>query len=171
MWNALTCIPDNVSTDDAGDLFGIVCGLGSGTCDGIDANSTSGKYGAYGMCNSTQQLGWALNDYYEQEVAAGNGASACDFSGSAKTKAVTSPTGTCATLISQAGSGGTGTVTSSPSGTGSSGSSGSSGSGSSSSTSKSAGAAGFSAPAHIGFLQVAFYVSVALVSGAGMILL
>ncbi|KIV81972.1 hypothetical protein PV11_04118 [Exophiala sideris] len=166
MYNALTCVPNGVSSDEAGDLFGVVCGLGTNTCAGINANGTSGKYGAYGMCNSTQQLGWALNDYYEQQVAAGNGASACDFSGSAKTKAVTSPTGTCASLISQAGSGGTGTVTSSPSGTGSSGSG-----GSSSSTSKSAGAAGFSAPAHIGALQVAFYVSVALVSGAAMILL
>lgn len=169
MFNALTCVPNNVATDDIGDLFGIVCGLGTNTCAGIQANGTSGKYGAYGMCDPTQQLGWALNDYYEQQVAAGNGASACDFSGSAKTQSPTSPTGTCATLISQAGSGGTGTVTSQPSGTGSSGS-GSGGSGSSSS-SKSAGAPGFSAPVHVGLLQVVFFAAIAFVSGAGMILL
>jgi hypothetical protein len=170
MFNALTCVPNNVATDEIGDLFGIVCGLGSNTCAGIEANGTNGDYGAYGMCNPTQQLGWALNDYYEQQAASGNGASACDFSGSAKTQNPTSPTGTCATLISQAGNEGTGTVTSQPSGTGSSGSSGSSGSGGSSS-SKSAGAPGFSAPAHVGLLQVVLYVTVALVSGAGMIVL
>jgi uncharacterized membrane protein YgcG len=177
MFNALTCVPDNVSTDDIGDLFSVVCGLGSNTCAGIDANATTGTYGAYGMCDATQQLGWALNDYYEQQVAAGNGASACDFSGSAKTQSPTSPSGTCATLISQAGNAGTGTVTSQPSGTGSSGgsSSGSSGSGSSgssgSSSSSSAGVPGFSAPAHLGLLQVVAYLAIAFVSGAGMILL
>ncbi len=170
MFNALTCVPDNVSTDKVGDLFGVVCGLGQDTCAGIEANGTTGDYGAYGMCNPTQQLGWALNSYYEQQVAAGNGASACDFSGSAKTQAPSSPTGTCATLISQAGSAGTGTVTSQPSGTGSSGS-GSGSSGGSSSSSSSAGVPGFSAPAHIGVLQVAFYLAIAFVSGAGMILL
>ncbi|KAK7885506.1 1 3-beta-glucanosyltransferase gel4 [Exophiala xenobiotica] len=170
MFNALTCVPDNVSTDEIGDFFGVVCGLGQDTCAGIAANGTTGDYGAYGMCNPTQQLGWALNSYYEQQQAAGNGASACDFSGSAKTQAPSSPTGTCATLISQAGSAGTGTVTSQPSGTGHSGSgSGSGGSGSSSSSS--AGVPSFSAPAHVGMLQVACYLAIAVVSGAGMILL
>ncbi|EHY55336.1 1 3-beta-glucanosyltransferase gel4 [Exophiala dermatitidis] len=168
MYNALTCVPKDLDDDEVGDLFGIVCGLGSGTCDGITANGTTGKYGAYGMCNSQQQLGWALNNYYEQQVKAGNGASACDFSGSATTQSPTSPSGSCATLISQAGSAGTGTITSQPSGTGSSGSS----SGSSSSTkSHNAAAAGFSAPSYIGTLQIALYVSMAFISGAGMILL
>ncbi|EXJ85127.1 hypothetical protein A1O3_05802 [Capronia epimyces CBS 606.96] len=175
MFDALTCVPNRIATDDIGDFFGVVCGLGSGTCDGITANATVGTYGAYGMCNPTQQLGWALNNYYEQQVAAGNGASACDFSGSAKTQSPTKPTGTCASLISQAGSAGTGTVTSQPSGTGSSGSgsgSGSSSSGSgSSSSSSSAGVPGFSTPGHIGLLQVVLYLSVAFISGAGMILL
>lgn len=170
MFDALTCVPNRVDDDEVGDLFGVVCGLGKGTCDGIRANATTGNYGAYGMCNPTQQLGWALNNYYEQQVAAGNGASACDFSGSATKQAAVSPTGTCATLISQAGSAGTGTVTSQPSGTGSSGSGSGSGSGSSSSTSN-AGVPGFSAPSHIGLLQVALYLSVAVISGAGMILL
>ena len=168
MFNALTCVPNNVDPDSIGELFGVVCGLSKGVCDGITANATSGVYGAYGMCDATQQLGWALNSYYEQQKAAGNAASACDFSGSAKTQSPTSPTGSCASLINEAGNAGTGTVTSQPSGTGSSGSG--SGSGSSSSHS-SAGVPGISAPSNFGLLQVAFYLSVAFVSGAGMILL
>lgn len=168
MFKALSCVPDNVSDDSVGDLFGVVCGLGQGTCSGITANGTSGDYGAYAMCNPTQQLGFALNNYYQQQLSAGNGASACDFSGSAKTQSPVNPTGTCSELISQAGSGGTGTVTSQPSGTGSSGSG--SGSGGSSSSS-SAGIPGFSAPAHVGLLQVVSFLAVAFVSGAGMILL
>lgn len=171
MFNALTCVPNNVSPDDAGDLFGIVCGLGENTCAGITANATNGVYGAYGMCNPTQQLGWALNSYYEQQAAAGNGASACAFSGSAKSQSPASPTGTCASLISQAGSQGTGTVTSRPSGTGSSGGSGGSGGSGSSSSSSKSGAPGFSAPVHVGWLQVVFYGAIACVSGAGMIFL
>lgn len=176
MFNALTCVPNGVSTDDIGDLFGVVCGLGDNVCSGITANATLGNYGAYGMCNPEQQLGWALNTYYEEQLAAGNGASACDFSGSATTTSPTTPTGTCAELISQAGSGGTGTVTSAPSGTGSSGG-GSSGSGSSASGSSSgsssanAGVSGFSTAGHMSFLTIAAAMTVALVSGAGMILL
>ncbi|ETI29502.1 hypothetical protein G647_01955 [Cladophialophora carrionii CBS 160.54] len=177
MFNALTCRPNNVDSEDVGELFGVVCGLADGVCDGITANATTGDYGAYGMCNPEQQLGWALNTYYEQQAAQGNGASACDFGGSATTASPTAPTGNCASLISQAGSAGTGTVTSAPSGTGGSGSgsgSGSasgSGSGSSGSSSPNAGVPGFSASSQFGFLSVAAALTVAFVSGAGMILL
>ncbi|OAL38787.1 hypothetical protein AYO20_01993 [Fonsecaea nubica] len=179
MFNALTCRPNNVPTDEIGDLFGVVCGLADGVCDGIAANATTGDYGAYSMCNAEQQLGWALNTYYEQQAAQGNGASACDFSGSASTASPTSPSGNCATLISQAGNGGTGTVTSAPSGTGGSGSSSGSGSGSSSgsggsssgSGSANAGIHGISTPSHVGVMQLVVYLTIAFVSGAGMILL
>lgn len=169
MYSALTCVPNSVDAEEIGDLFGVVCGLADGVCDGIIANATSGAYGAYGMCNPQQQLGWALNTYYERARAAGNGASACDFSGSATTQSPVTPTGTCQQLIQQAGSGGTGTVTSAPSGTGRA--SGGGGSGGSSSSTSNAGVPSFSTPSHFGFLPVAFYVSIAFVSGAGMILL
>ncbi|KAJ9631276.1 1 3-beta-glucanosyltransferase gel4 [Knufia peltigerae] len=170
MFKALSCVPDNVSNDGVGDLFGVVCGLGQGTCAGITANGTEGVYGAYAMCNPSQQLGFALNNYYQQQLSAGSGASACDFSGSAKTQSPVNPTGTCSKLISQAGSAGTGTVTSQPSGTGSSGSGSGSGSGGSSKSS-SAGMPSFSTPAHVGLLQAVSFLAVAFVSGAGMILL
>lgn len=164
MFKSLTCVPNNVATDDVGKLFGIVCGLVDGVCDGIQANGSTGHYGAYGMCDPQQQLGFALNAYYQNQISAGNGASACGFSGSAKTQAAASPTGTCSGLIAQAGTAGTGTVTSQPTGTGSS----SSGSGS---TSSGAGVPGVSFPSYIGLMQIAVYLTVALVSGGGMILL
>ena len=127
MFAALTCVPNNVDQDQYGDLFGYLCGT-DGVCDGITANATTAEYGSYGMCNPEQQLGWAMNAYYQVQVNNGNGASACDFSGSASTQAASSPTGECKTLISQAGSNGQGTVTSGPSATGGSGGSGGSGS-------------------------------------------
>lgn len=178
MDKALTCVPSNeVTTENVGEVFGVLCGLGTGSqCDGIATNGSSGTYGAYGMCNPMQQLGWALNAYYEQQQAAGNGASACDFSGSASTQSPVAPTGTCASLVSQAGGGGTGTVTSAPTNTGSSGGgssgSGSSGSGSSSSSSGS-GISGQSTLASINFgaIQMGLYMVCAVVTGAGMILL
>ena len=170
MYGQLTCVVnDNVDASDYGQLFGTVCGLGDTTCDGIQANATLGEYGAYGMCNPKQQLGWALNIYYNQQNAAGNGASACDFSGSATTKSQAQETGNCKALISQAGNNGQGTVTSAPTATGASG--GSSGGSGSSSSSSGAGVPGFSTPSSVGGLQLAVYVIVAFVSGMGMILL
>jgi len=172
MDKALNCVPSSqINDDNIGDFFGLVCGLSESACAGIAANATSGDYGAYGMCNPMQQLGWALNSYYEQQLAAGNGASACDFSGSATTQAAASPTGQCAELISQAGSGGTGTVTSAPTATGGS-SSGSGGSGSST-TGSSAGVPGQSTVASLnfGYVQLGLYMVCAFVTGAGMIIL
>ena len=171
MEKALTCVPsDRVTTDNVGDLFGLVCGLGKNVCAGINGNATTGSYGAYGMCDPLQQVGWALNAYYEQQVSAGNGASACAFSGSASTQAAHSPTGSCAALISQAGNGGTGTVTSAPSNTG--GGSGSNGGGSSSSSKGAAPAAQASMPwLGWGALPMGVYVICAAVTGAGMIIL
>ena len=105
-----------------------------------------------------------MNAYYAQQNAAGSGASACDFSGSASLKSAPSPTGECAALISEAGSNGQATVTSGPTGTGGPGS----GSGSSSSG---AGVPSFSTPGSLGGLQAGVYLVVAAVSGIGMILL
>jgi hypothetical protein len=175
MDKALNCVPSSqINSDNVGDFFGLVCGLSQSACAGIAANATTGDYGAYGMCNPMQQLGWALNSYYEEQLSAGNGASACDFSGSATTQAAASPTGQCVDLISQAGSGGTGTVTSAPTATGGSSSGGSGGSGSgSSSTGSSAGVPGLSTVASLnfGYVQLGLYVVCAFVTGAGMIIL
>ncbi|KAK1088059.1 hypothetical protein LTR48_001957 [Friedmanniomyces endolithicus] len=171
MYNTLGCVvAPATSQDNYGNLFGTVCGYGAHICDGIAANASTGTYGAYGMCNATEQLGYVLNQYY---VAQSSGASACAFNGAAQTKSPSSASGACASLVSQAGTAGTGTVTSVPSGSGGSGSSGSSGSGSGASGSASKGAAGLSRHAAVetGLLPVALMVCVAAVSGMGMILL
>ncbi|KAK0269508.1 hypothetical protein LTR35_014804 [Friedmanniomyces endolithicus] len=172
MYNSLGCVvAPATNQDNYGTLFGTVCGYGGTVCDGIAANASTGTYGAYGMCNATEQLGYAFNQYYGAQSSS---ASACAFSGAAQTKSPSSASGACASLISQAGTAGTGTVTSAPSGSGGSGSGGSSGSsGSGASGSASKGAAGLSRQAAVetGLLPVALMVCVAAVSGMGMILL
>ncbi|KAK0896674.1 hypothetical protein LTR57_022444, partial [Friedmanniomyces endolithicus] len=171
MYNSLGCVvAPATNQDNFGTLFGTVCGYGGTICDGIAANASTGTYGAYGMCNATEQLGYAFNQYYGAQSSS---ASACAFSGAAQTKTPSSASGACASLISQAGTAGTGTVTSAPSGSGGSGSGGSSGSGSGASGSASKGAAGLSRQAAVetGLLPVALMVCVAAVSGMGMILL
>ena len=42
---------------------------------------STGVYGAFSMCNSTQQLGYALNQYY---ISQGNSQYACDWNGQAQ---------------------------------------------------------------------------------------
>ncbi|GIZ38138.1 hypothetical protein CKM354_000156100 [Cercospora kikuchii] len=112
MYNSLGCVvTSQTDVDDYGDLFGTVCGYGDDVCAGITANASTGSYGAYSMCNSTEQLAFAFNQYYLSQNSA---ADACDFNGAAVTKSATKASGSCQTLISEAGTAGTGTVTSSP---------------------------------------------------------
>lgn len=174
MTKALSCVAsDNVQPTDYDGLFGTVCGLVDGVCAGIAANATTGKYGAYGMCNAKEQLDYAFNAYYQDQLNQGKGASACDFKGAATTQAAASPSGNCKALLSQAGSGGTGTVTSAPTATGGSGSSSSgssSGSGSSASHSGSAGIMTTSSM-DIGMVHIGAYAFCAVLAGMGMILL
>lgn len=166
MYDGLSCVvASNVNEDDYAQLFSQVCGYAGSPCDGVLANGTTGTYGAYGMCNSTQQLAFAFNEYAKSQSTATN---ACDFGGSATTKAATTGISSCTALLDQAGSAGTGTVTSAPTGTAGSGSSGSSASAASSS-----GAAGINTVPTFstGLLQTSMFVVVAMVSGAAMILL
>ncbi|RAK99596.1 glycoside hydrolase family 72 protein [Aspergillus ibericus CBS 121593] len=166
MSETLSCVvKDSVSSKDYSDLFSTVCGYG--VCAGIDTNTTSGVYGAYSMCSSKQMLNWALNAYYEEQKSAGNGASACDFAGSATTTSTTSPTGTCSSLLKAVGTAGTGTVSLSAAAGTSTGDSSASGS-----KSSSAGVPGYSSyTTKVGLGQVVVFVAVGLLSGTGMILL
>ena len=173
MYNSLTCVVSSgTETSNYGKLFGTVCGLGDGSqCNGILSNATTGKFGAYGMCNSTEQLAFAMNEYYLAQTGS-NQASACDFGGAATTKAAASANGNCKALMSQAGTGGTGTVTAQPTGTGSGSGGNSGGSSGSSGSSSSAAASYHGAPtAQNGLWQAVGLVSLAALSGFGMILL
>lgn len=168
MYNSLSCVVTGATDEsDYGTLFGTVCGLGDTICAGIAANGTTGTYGAYGMCNATEQLAYAFNNYYQAQSKV---ASACDFSGAASTKAASTGASGCAALVSQAGSDGTGTVTAGANaGTGAAGSSG----GSSGSAASSSGAAGVvGVPSFdTGVLPMIIVVTMATFSGMGMILL
>lgn len=188
MYQNLTCVATaGISGEAFAQLFNTACDPtnGDGICAGIASNGTSGTYGAFSMCNATEQLSWAFNSYY-LEQAASNAANvnACSFGGNATTQSPTSPTGTCASLVSQAGGlGGTATVTSQPSvgansgsgsGSGSSGSGSGSGTGtgSGSSTTTTGAASALSVPNFdFGLLTLGMYVTVAAMAGAGIVLM
>lgn len=109
---ALTCVvDDSVSSADYADLFNYLYGLGDSTYTvGIESNGTSGVYGAYSMCNPQDQLSWALNAYYQAQVAAGKGSGACAFSGSASTQAATTSGSACSSMLAAVGTAGTGSA-------------------------------------------------------------
>ena len=159
MMASLSCtVKSSISEDDFGTLFNQVCGYGSSICEGITANATTGTYGAYSVCNSTEQLSFAFNQYYLSQNKAG---SACNFGGAAQTRASASATGTCGPLLSQAGTAGTGSVTSSPTA-----------GGAVSSSSHKAAAGAVTIPRFdFGILSLGLYVSLAAMVGAGMILM
>ena len=166
MMQNLTCVAKaNLDNATSTAQFGFVCDPSNGNyCEGINANATTGVYGAYSMCNATERLSWAFNQFYLNQTANNKAnTSPCDFKGAA-TKQSKQPNGNCQALVSQAGPAGTGVVTSSPSGTGSSSSS------ASTSTKSSAGLV--TVPRFdFGMLQLAAYVTVATLVGAGMVML
>jgi len=167
MYNSLSCrVSSSVSEDDYGDLFGTVCGYGDSVCAGIAANGTTGTYGAYGMCNATEQLAFAFNQYYKSQ---NSNSQACDFNGAANVVSATTAGGSCASLMSQAGSAGTGVVTSSPTANAAAQNGSASGH---SSSSKGAASANAVFPAGSGsFLPIASLTVLAVLSGMGMVLL
>jgi hypothetical protein len=171
MYNSLSCtVKSSVKEADYGDMFGYVCGASPKSCAGIAHNATTGNYGAYSMCNSTEQLGWVLDQYYSAQPSAQR-ASACGFSGLATLQSAAKPTGVCSSLMAQAGTAGTGAVTASPTATGA-GAATSGGSGSKSSgTSKGAASALAIQSVHIGSYTIGLSAFVALFSGAAALLL
>lgn len=172
MFNSLTCAPkSDISAEDVGELFGTVCGLGDGSqCDGIAANASTGDYGAYSMCNSTEKLGWVMDAYYQAQDST-NQASACDFDGNAATVSAVSPSGACSSLMNEAGTAGTGVVSSKPTATGA-GAGANGGAGESGSASGSQGAAAHFGPGYSsGNLQAVSLLVLGLLSGFGMVLL
>jgi hypothetical protein len=89
---------NNLAAQNISDLFGYICGQLNVDCTGITANGSSGVYGAYSPCNSTVKLSWLMNSYYDSQSQS---AGACSFGGQAKIQSAQSPSGTCASLISQ----------------------------------------------------------------------
>jgi len=154
MYNSLSCtVKSTVAQTAYGQLFSTVCGLGGGSaCAGIDTNPSTGVYGAYSMCNATEQLSFAFDQYYKGQKSS---ASACNFGGAASLQQANSVPASCSAAISQAGAAGTGTVDPSSAG----------GSGSSKNL-----AGAVEVPAAVR-LMVTGYVVLAAAVGASMILL
>jgi hypothetical protein len=163
MLPTLQCVlSNNTNSSKYSELFGQVCGLNNGqACAGVVSNGTTGNYGAYSMCDAAQQLSFAFNQYFLQQQAAGNGASACDFGGAATTQSAASATGSCSSLVQQAGTAGTNSVSAGATG----------GSGSASTSTSSGVAYPMNAPRAVivGSWQLGAYAVVALVSGGFML--
>lgn len=152
----------NIKSDDEdkyADVFDFICGDDDSYCDGIAHNASTGAYGALSGCNPKVQLAWVANKYYEGNSKS---SSACDFSGLATVQSASTADG-CSSFIAAVGTDGTGTVAS-PTG----------GASGTASSSKSKGAApGMAAPAFFNFGKPLFvaYVTIAVVSGVGMLAL
>jgi hypothetical protein len=167
MMSSLSCtVQSSISGDAVGELLGTVCGESGNPCAGIQANATTGTYGSYGMCTGEQQLAFAINAYYLSQNSA---STACDFNGNATTQTPAKASGSCVSLLAEAGPSGTGTVTSSPSGASGSGST---SSGSSTASHKSGASSLFIPGLGAGWstlIAMFVYVSGATAVGMGMI--
>ncbi|RLV91255.1 Protein EPD1 [Spathaspora sp. JA1] len=105
MNQALSCVVSSkVDSDKYGDLFDYVCNKID--CSGINANGTTGEYGAYSPCEAQDKLSFVLNLYYEEQ---GGDSSACDFDGSASLQKP-STASSCQAILKSAGTSGLGTV-------------------------------------------------------------
>lgn len=167
MYNSLSCaVKGTVSQANYGQLFSQVCGLGGGSaCAGIKTDPLNGVYGAYSMCNSTEQLSFAFDQYYKSQSPQNQG-TACNFAGAAGLKNAVAAPSSCAALMSQAGPQGTGTVTTNP--IGAAVGSGSSGSGSGSGSSAKPNAGSVAAPSMQIYAMLS-WVAVLGLAGAGMV--
>lgn len=153
------------STDESSyaNVFNYICGQNSAYCSGIQHNATTGKYGGYSGCDPKDQLAFVANQYY---LGNNKRADACSFSGMATTQSAATAS-TCVALLSAVGTNGSGTP---PTATGKGGgATGGSGSGSSSKgAASSLHGSGFFA---YGGVVMGVWVTVAVGSLVGMLLL
>ncbi|KAH7126825.1 Glucanosyltransferase-domain-containing protein [Dendryphion nanum] len=162
MASSLQCNIKSTDEKEYEATFDYICGRNSRFCDGIARNASSGTYGAISGCDPKDQLAWAVNQYY---LGNNRNSQACNFEGKATVQSAVTAS-TCASLLSAVGTGGTGTVAS-PTGRGTAGAP-----PAASSSSKGA-APGLSSPAFFdyGSLTFGIYISIAIISIAGIVVL
>ncbi|KAF3760378.1 glycoside hydrolase family 72 /Carbohydrate-binding module family 43 [Cryphonectria parasitica EP155] len=101
MYESLSCVPSSGINGSAySSIYGYICGEDESYCAGVLTNATSGVYGAYSMCNSTQMLGYILDQYYQGQ---NSDSSACSFNGDAVTQAA-STASSCKSQLASASS-------------------------------------------------------------------
>ncbi|KAA8649906.1 hypothetical protein EYZ11_001172 [Aspergillus tanneri] len=164
MMKSLSCkVKDSVKEKDYKKRFDYICAQID--CDGIQADATKGKYGAFSVCDAKQKLSYVMDQYYQ---AQSDKSQACDFDGNGQTQDASHDKGTCSSMLKEAGPKGTGSVTASPTAGG-----GSNAASTSGGSSTSEGAAGVTSPmaVHVGNWQFGAYAMSALVAGVGMVLL
>ena len=100
MVSSLSCVASTTLNGTLiGQLFSQVCGYPGSPCAGIARNTSSGTYGAYSMCNATEQLSYAFDTYYKGQK---NDASACAFGGAASIVKAAGAASSCSSVIAQA---------------------------------------------------------------------
>lgn len=121
MTNSLSCIANSTITDrlsnqQFADYFMVIRNDKDTGCLGIGANGSTGVYGAYSVCSTTEMFSWATNQYYMSNNKA---SSSCDLNGSLIIRNPVTPLDTdCELLLAQAGAVGTQTITPTPPATG-----------------------------------------------------
>lgn len=84
MVKSLDCVAKSTVPETAmGDLFNFVCGQSNADCSAITTNGTTGVYGAFSMCSSSERLSYVFNTYYHANK---KNPQACDFNGNATTQ-------------------------------------------------------------------------------------
>ena len=158
MFSTLSCVPQpNLNTSSYGDIFNYVCTNDPAACAGILTNTSTGVYGPYSMCNSTQQLGVVLDAYYKNQKSA---STACDFQGAAEIVKPVGAASSCSASLASASSAVNNAATATSA----------SGPGAAKSSSLAA-AIPMKNLLSIGDMAVGMYVVVAMGVGAGMVLL
>ncbi|KAH8882269.1 hypothetical protein GQ53DRAFT_666032 [Thozetella sp. PMI_491] len=162
MFKSLSCVPSSsATTSDYKTIFDYICTNDQKACGFISANTTTGVYGPYSMCNDTQKLGALLDAYYKNQNKA---STACDFKGKASVVSGASAASSCTAALSSASS------AASVAATATVGSNTASGSGSSKSSN-------IAVPIPmknlltVGDMAIGAYLVVAMVVGGGMVLL
>ncbi|KAF6800934.1 beta-glucanosyltransferase [Colletotrichum musicola] len=100
MVKSLSCTPKSgLKASAIGEMFGFICGADAKACSGISANTTTGVYGAYSMCDDEQKLAFVLDAYYKNQNQANT---ACDFDGQAQTQTPSSSDSSCSSALASA---------------------------------------------------------------------
>ncbi|KAF2104840.1 putative 1,3-beta-glucanosyltransferase, partial [Rhizodiscina lignyota] len=113
MMQSLTCVvPSNQSTDPSiGQSLSYICQTSADLCLGAETSPLKGQYGAYTVCNSSELVSWAYNQYY---LSQSSSETACSKVGGVIQSPVKNLASDCSDLLHQAGAAGTGTITSTP---------------------------------------------------------